>query len=69
MRVNLCHRFGSVYGIIRGVKGLSRSGQAALEYVLALASLLVVVGLLAGLVGAAAHHAARTTSLVSGDCP
>ena len=51
------------------MKGLSRSGQAALEYVLALASLLVVVGLLAGLVGVAAHHAARTTSLVSGDCP
>jgi hypothetical protein len=51
------------------VKGLSRSGQAALEYVLALASLLVVVGLLAGLVGAAGRHAARTESLVAGDCP
>ena len=60
---------GGVYGIIRGVKGRLRSGQAALEYVLALASLLVVVGLLAGLVGAATRHAARTTSLVSGDCP
>ncbi|MBQ3341000.1 MAG: hypothetical protein IJG84_03825 [Kiritimatiellae bacterium] len=57
------------YGIICGVKGLSRSGQAALEYVLALASLLVVVGLLAGLVGAAGRHAARTESLVAGDCP
>ena len=51
------------------MKGLSRSGQAALEYVLALASLLVVVGLLAGLVGAAGRHAARTESLVAGDCP
>ncbi|MBO7684204.1 MAG: hypothetical protein J6T51_05725 [Kiritimatiellae bacterium] len=51
------------------MKGQERSGQAALEYVLALASLLVVVGLLAGLVGAAGRHASRTESLVTSDCP
>ena len=44
-------------------------GQAALEYVLALASLLVVVGILAGFVRAAAGHAERAESLVTSDCP
>ena len=44
-------------------------GQAALEYVLALASLLVVVGILTGFVWTAARHADRAESLVSSDCP
>lgn len=44
-------------------------GQAALEYVLALASLLVVVGILTGFVWTAARHADRSESLVSSDCP
>ena len=44
-------------------------GQAMLEYVLALAGLLVVVGILGGLVSAAIRHSARTESLVAADCP
>ena len=44
-------------------------GQAALEYVLALASMLVVAGILSILVRAAVHHAGRTESLVTADCP
>ena len=46
-----------------------RSGQTALEYVLALASLLVVVGILGTLVHAAIRHGERTESLVTSDCP
>ena len=46
-----------------------RRGQAMLEYVLCLASLLVVVGILWGLVRAAVRHGARTESLVTSDCP
>ena len=62
-------RINPLFGIIRGVNGRSRNGQAALEYVLALASLLVVVGLLSALVGVAGRHAVRTERLVSGECP
>ena len=46
-----------------------RHGQAALEYVLALASLLVVVGILWGLVVAAERHARRSEALVTSDSP
>ena len=51
------------------MKGRLRKGQAALEYVLALASLLVVVGILWGLVHAATRQARRTQDLVTSDCP
>ena len=44
-------------------------GQAALEYVLALASLLVVVSILTGFVWTAARHAARAEDLVTSDSP
>ncbi|MBO7721293.1 MAG: hypothetical protein J6T01_02700 [Kiritimatiellae bacterium] len=44
-------------------------GQAALEYVMALVSLLVVVGILWGLVGATFSHARRTENLVTADSP
>ena len=47
----------------------TRSGQAMLEYVLSLAGLLVVVGILWGLVHAAFLHAERTERLVTADCP
>ena len=46
-----------------------RRGQAMLEYVLCLVSLLVVIGLLWGLVHAAVRHGERTESLVTSDCP
>ena len=46
-----------------------RSGQAALEYVLATAALLVVIGILWGLVAAVERHAERTEALVTSDCP
>ena len=46
-----------------------RPGQAALEYVLSLAALLVVVSLLWGLVGVALRFADRTEDLVSSECP
>ena len=45
------------------------SGQAALEYVLSLAGLLVVIGILWGLVVVAFRHAERTENLVASDCP
>ena len=44
-------------------------GQALLEYVLALAGLTVVVGILWGLVAVTLRHAERTESLVTADCP
>ena len=44
-------------------------GQAALEYVLALASLLVVVGIMAVLVRAAMCYADRAEDLVTSDYP
>jgi len=40
-----------------------------LEYVLSLAGLLFVVGILWGVVRAAVRHAERTESLVAADCP
>ena len=48
-----------------GLRNRMRHGQAALEYVLALASLLVVVGTLWGLVVAAERHARRSEALSS----
>ena len=49
--------------------GRSRRAQATLEYVLALACMLVVVSSLAGLVGVALRYADRTENLVSAECP
>jgi len=46
-----------------------RSGQAAVEYVLALATLLVVVSIMGYFVLAAQKSAHRTEALVSQDCP
>jgi len=46
-----------------------RGGQAALEYVLSLAGLLLVVGILWGFVRAAVRHSERTEALVTSDCP
>lgn len=51
------------------MNGRARGGQAALEYVLALASLLVVVGILWGLVRVTRSYAHRTERLVTSDCP
>lgn len=50
-----------------GLRG--RKGQAALEYVLALAALLVAVGVMGYLVSAARKSAQRTEALVSSDYP
>ena len=52
-----------------GLRNRMRHGQAELEYVLALASLLVVVGILWGLVVAAERHARRSEALVTSDSP
>lgn len=46
-----------------------RCGQAAVEYVLALATLLVVVSIMGYFVLAAQKSAQRTEALVSQDCP
>ena len=46
-----------------------RRGQATVEYVLALAALLGVVGILWGLVAAAERHARRSEALVTSDSP
>ena len=46
-----------------------RRGQAALEYVLATVSLLVIVGILWGLIRVAQHHADRSEALVTSDVP
>ena len=46
-----------------------RHGQAALEYVLSLAALMVVAAILWGLVGVVLRHADRTEDLVSSECP
>jgi len=46
-----------------------RSGQAALEYVLALCALLVVVAAMGYFVEAARKSAVRTQALVSSDYP
>ena len=47
----------------------NRRGQAALEYVLCLAALLVVVGIMGYIVTAAQKSAARTHELVRSDYP
>ena len=47
----------------------ARRGQAMLEYVLSLAGLMVVVGILWGLVAVAVRYADRTENLVTSDCP
>lgn len=52
-----------------GLRNRMRHGQAALEYVMALAALLVVVGILWGLVVAAERHARRSEALVTSDSP
>ena len=52
-----------------GVSARARRGQAALEYVLALASLLVVVGILWGFVRVTVRQARRTEALVTSDYP
>jgi len=46
-----------------------RRGQAAVEYVVVLSSLLIVVLILYGFVCAAERYATRTESLVTSDCP
>lgn len=46
-----------------------RKGQAALEYVLCVAALLVVVAMMGFIVRAAQHSAARTSELVRSDYP
>ena len=51
------------------MNGRKAGGQATLEYVLALAALLVVVGILSGLVVVAKRHAGQTEDLVTADCP
>ena len=53
----------------RGVGARAKPGQAMVEYVLCLVSLLVVIGILWGLVRAAVRHGERTESLVTSDCP
>ena len=51
------------------MNGRMRKGQSTLEYVLCLASLLVVVGILWGLVHVVLRHAERTENLVTADSP
>jgi len=51
------------------MNGRMRGGQATLEYVLALAALLVIVGILWGFVRATIRHGERTERLVTSDCP
>ena len=46
-----------------------RNGQAALEYVLALAALLVVTAIMWGLVGASEKQSVRTVRLVTAEDP
>ena len=47
----------------------ARRGQAALEYILALAGLLVVVAILWNLIGVSARYAVRTERLVTSEYP
>lgn len=47
----------------------SRKGQAMVEYVLAVAALLVVAGVMGYMVTAAHKSAQRTVALVGADCP
>jgi len=46
-----------------------RRGQAMVEYVVVLSSLLIVVSVLYGFVCAAERYAIRTENLVTSDCP
>lgn len=46
-----------------------RKGQALLEYVLALAGLVITVGVLWSLVGVTARYAVRAENLVSSEYP
>ena len=50
-----------------GMRG--RGGQAAVEYVIALATLLIVVSIMGYFVPAAHKSAHRSEALVSQDCP
>ena len=52
-----------------GVGMCSRRGQAALEYVLVFAALLIAVGALYTLVRVTWRYADRTENLVTSDCP
>ena len=47
----------------------ARNGQAALEYVLSFAALLIVFGIVWKLVGVSVRYADRTETLVSDDYP
>jgi uncharacterized protein (UPF0333 family) len=49
--------------------GVFRRGQAALEYVLALAGLLIVTAIMWGLVGASEKQSVRTVRLVTAEYP
>ena len=51
------------------MKARMRRGQAALEYVLATASVLVVVGILWGFISLAQRQADRAEGLVTSDVP
>ena len=53
----------------RGVRMRARRGQAALEYVLAFAALLIAVCALYAFVQAIWRYADRTEDLVTSDCP
>ena len=46
-----------------------RRGQAALEYVIALCSVVVITGLLWWVVHAAEGHVRRSEALMTSDCP
>ena len=46
-----------------------RRGQAAVEYVIALASIVVIAGLLWSVIAAANCHVRRAEALVTSDCP
>lgn len=51
------------------MRKVDRRGQALLEYVLVLAGLLVVVGILGTLVGVTVRYAARANNLVASEYP
>ena len=46
-----------------------RRGQAAVEYVIALASVVIIAGILWGVIAAANGHVRRAEALVTMDCP
>jgi len=64
-----CHRDLSDLWYNPSILRRMRRGQAAAEYVIVLASLLIVVSILYGFVCAAERYAVRTDSLVTSDCP